>query len=35
MLLGILGASLLGNTLASKGVRQGQGIKRAGIVKAG
>ena len=40
MLLGILGASLLGNILASKGVivkskRQGQGISRAGIVKDG
>ena len=35
MLLGILGASLLGNILASKVVRQGQRIKRARIVKAG
>ena len=35
MLLGILGASLLGNILASKVARQGQRIKRARIVKAG
>ena len=42
MLLGTLGASLLGNTLAVKGAiatRQGRGINRAGkgqgIVRAG
>ena len=38
MLLGILGASLLGNLLTGKGVnKEGKGIQRAGegIVRAG
>ena len=38
MLLGLLGASLLGNILAGKGInKKGHGIKRAreGIVRAG